>query len=77
MASRSPTLADAPVPMEIDQGHFWPLTDVERQFQRTNGLCLYCGASGHLLRHCPWSNRPPFHRANGPQHPENDIVRLQ
>ena len=76
-ASHSPTMADAPVPMEIDQARFRPLTDAERQFRRANGLCMYCGASGHVVRHCPRSNRPQFHRANGPQHPENDIVRLQ
>ena len=75
--SRSPNLANAPIPMEIDQALFHPLTDVERQYQQAIGLCMYCGALGHLLRHCPRSNHPQFHRANGPQHLENDIVWLQ
>ena len=79
-ASSSPTLVDAPVPMEIDRARFRPLTEAQRQYRRANGLCLYCGASDHLIRLCPRNNRPQIHRANGvqsPLHPENDIVRLQ
>ena len=65
-ASHSPTMADAPVPMEIDQARFRPWTDAERQFRRANSLCMYCGTSGHVVRHCPQSNRPQFHRAMDP-----------
>ena len=63
--SSSPTLADVPVPMEIGQTRFQPLTDAQRQYRRANGLCLYCGASDHFIRLCPRSNRPQINRATG------------
>jgi hypothetical protein len=64
-ASSSPTLVDAPVPVEIDRARFRPLTEAQRQYRRANGLCLYCGAFDYLIRLCPRNNRPQIHRANG------------
>ena len=53
-------------PMEVDQARFRPLTDVERQYQQANSFYMYCGDSGHILHHCPRTNRPQFHRATSP-----------
>jgi hypothetical protein len=61
IASSSPTLVDAPVPMEIDRARFRPLTEAQRQYRQANGLCLYCGASDHLIRLCPRKIRPQIH----------------
>jgi hypothetical protein len=49
---------DEPVPMEIDglrngTSNSGRLTPAERQYRMSNGLCLYCGEKGHLLRDCP------------------------
>ena len=45
---------------ECEYGHytlvfnrFQPLTNAQRQHQRVNDLCLYCGALDHVIRHCP------------------------
>ncbi|KAL0172696.1 hypothetical protein M9458_033007, partial [Cirrhinus mrigala] len=43
-----------PEPMQIDSTR---LSRTERNRRITNGLCLYCGRPGHLLRTCPI--RPP------------------
>ncbi|KAI2643005.1 Transposon Tf2-8 polyprotein [Labeo rohita] len=43
-----------PEPMQIDSTR---LSRTERNRRITNGLCLYCGQPGHLLRQCPI--RPP------------------
>ena len=81
--SHPPTLGDNPVPMEIDRARFRPLTDAQRQYRRDHGLCLYCGASDHLIRQCPRSHRQQTYRAHAvqgsqqPQQQENDIVQLQ
>ena len=65
-----------PVPMEIDRARA-PLTEAERRFRRTNGLCLYCGASTHLIRFCPIRNgRQQCSTTRRPQKPENESVQL-
>ncbi len=46
--------APAPEPMQMS---FNPLTHVERERRINSGLCLYCGANGHMLQTCPV--RPP------------------
>ncbi|KAL0183501.1 hypothetical protein M9458_019197 [Cirrhinus mrigala] len=43
-----------PEPMQVDSSR---LSRSERNRRMMNGLCLYCGNSGHLLRTCPI--RPP------------------
>ncbi|KAL0151536.1 hypothetical protein M9458_053188 [Cirrhinus mrigala] len=43
-----------PEPMQVDSSR---LTRSERNRRMMNGLCLYCGNSGHLLHTCPI--RPP------------------
>ena len=57
-SSRSPPSSwyDDPVPMEIDQACALPLIEGERRYRRTNGLCLYCSASTHLICFCPIKN---------------------
>lgn len=44
-------------PMEVDatsaEKKFKPLSNKEKQKRRDEGLCLYCGSSGHLLDSCP------------------------
>ncbi len=79
--SSSTSTTDSPIPMEIDRTRLQPLTDAQRHHRRVNGLCLYCGASTHLIRNCPIKGtRRPFYSANtveGPRLPENDNVRLQ
>ena len=47
-------------PMEIDNTRFQPLLDAQRQHQRDNGLCVYCGTPGHVIHHC--SVRGPRHQ---------------
>lgn len=41
-------------PMQTDS---YRLTPAERQRRLTQGLCLYCGSSGHMILACPL--RPP------------------
>lgn len=56
---RHPAPVSAPVgevPMEIDSvKRLPPLTERERERRRHEGLCLYCGKSGHVVRQCPES----------------------
>ena len=40
-----------PAPMDIGRVR-GPLTSEEKQRRRTQGLCLYCGKSGHLVKDC-------------------------
>jgi hypothetical protein len=35
------------------------LTEQQREFRRRNGLCLYCGGEGHILRNCPTRPKAP------------------
>ncbi|KAL0152437.1 hypothetical protein M9458_052160, partial [Cirrhinus mrigala] len=48
--------ASSPVPETMQIDSIW-LSHTERNYRITNGLCLYCGQLGHLLRTCPV--RPP------------------
>jgi hypothetical protein len=44
-------------PMEVDatmsSKPFSPLTLIEKDRRRKEGLCMYCGAKGHIARICP------------------------
>ena len=40
-----------PAPMDIGRVR-GPLTNEEKQKRRAQGLCLYCGKAGHLVRDC-------------------------
>ena len=40
-----------PAPMDIGRVR-GPLTNEEKQRQRAQGLCLYCGKGGHLIKNC-------------------------
>ena len=82
VAPRSPPTStfDDPMLMEIDRA--WaPLTVVKRHYRRTNGLCLYCGTSTHLLHFFPLKNNLrrvyPKNPTSGSQQSENDSVQLQ
>ena len=44
---------DSYPPKDIDHARFQPVTDAKRQHPRDNGLSLYCGNPGHVIRHCP------------------------
>ncbi len=50
--SPAPPVACPPVPepMQVDSYH---LSHTERAWRLTSGLCLYCGASRHVIRTCP------------------------
>ncbi|KAJ1148695.1 hypothetical protein NDU88_001523 [Pleurodeles waltl] len=50
-------------PMQIDMAR-GPLSTSERENRRRKGLCLYCGASGHLLRTCPICPAKPLGNAS-------------
>ena len=82
-SSRSPPSSsyDDPVLMQIDRARAPPLTEGERRYRRTNRLCLYCGASTHLIRFCPIKNNQRQISTNNttrrPQQRENDGVQLQ
>ncbi|MGL5566229.1 MAG: DUF4939 domain-containing protein [Plesiomonas sp.] len=39
-----------PEPMQVGRAR---LSREERERRRSQGLCLYCGASGHIIRNCP------------------------
>ena len=44
---------DGSVPMEIDSvRRFRPLNSEETERRRHEGLCLYCGEKGHVVRNC-------------------------
>ena len=54
-----------------------PLTDAQRAYRKSNGLCMYCGASGHDWDGCPRrqrQNKPPSFRPTKPTvaHLENE-----
>ncbi len=49
-----PEISDPPEPMQTDCNR---LSSTERHKRLTEGLCLYCGASGHRILDCPL--RPP------------------
>ncbi len=52
--NRQPEVHNPPEPMQTDTNR---LTASERQIRLTQHLCLYCGASGHMILACPL--RPP------------------
>ena len=50
----------APTPMDLDNINVatnkktkGPLTAAQKEHRMKNGLCLYCGDEGHLLKDCP------------------------
>ncbi|KAL0199302.1 hypothetical protein M9458_007842, partial [Cirrhinus mrigala] len=45
-----PVNPSEPEPMIIESGK---LTSAERQRRLSRGLCMYCGASGHVRLNCP------------------------
>ncbi len=51
---RQPETSDPPEPMQTDCNR---LSSTKRRKRLTEGLCLYCGASGHMILDCPL--RPP------------------
>ncbi len=51
---RQPETSDPPEPMQTDYNRLSP---AERRRRLSKGLCLYCGASGHMILECPL--RPP------------------
>ncbi len=51
---RQPETSDPPEPMQMDYNRLSP---TERRRRLSKGLCLYCGASGHMILECPL--RPP------------------
>jgi hypothetical protein len=44
--------------MQIDKTRFKPFTKQEKQHQRTNNLCLYCGEPCHIVCECLKKNGP-------------------
>ena len=55
-----PAPSNEPAPMEIDamrSRHRGPLTEAKRLKRKQDGLCMYCGAAGHMKDKCP--NRSP------------------
>ncbi|KAJ1112888.1 hypothetical protein NDU88_001149 [Pleurodeles waltl] len=50
--SRPPARDTEGKPMQVDTTR-GPLSVSEREDRRKKGLCLYCGAAGHILRTCP------------------------
>ncbi len=51
---RRPEISSPPEPMQTDSNR---LSSAERRRRLMQGLCLYCGASGHMIMACPL--RPP------------------
>ncbi len=51
---RQPEISSPPEPMQTDSNR---LSSAERRRRLMQGLCLYCGASGHMIMACPL--RPP------------------
>lgn len=52
----NPTPSNEPTLMEIDAMHSHPhgsLTEAECLKHRQDGLCMYCGAAGHMKDKCP------------------------
>lgn len=45
-------------PMDLSRRRRGPLTPGEKEERRALGLCLYCGASGHLVSSCPLAPPP-------------------
>ena len=44
---------DGTTPMELDAFERRTLTDSEKEFRRSNKLCLYCGSPNHRVADCP------------------------
>ena len=67
--------------MEFDRARAPPLTETEWRYRRSNGLCLYCGASTHVIRFCPIKNNQRQYSTNNttrrPQQSENDDIQPQ
>ncbi|KAI4885455.1 hypothetical protein NFI96_014403 [Prochilodus magdalenae] len=61
-------------PMQVDSAR---LTPAERSRRRQEGLCLYCGEEGHLLRNCstrPRRNLPAAPPKGRENRPLSDVV---
>ena len=44
---------DGTTPMELDAFERRGLTEAEKEFRRSNKLCLYCGSPNHRVADCP------------------------
>ncbi|KAI8986115.1 hypothetical protein BD414DRAFT_507851 [Trametes punicea] len=62
MANPAPHISSVPsgnvVPMEIDAFRQGPLSQAEKDCRHHEGLCLYCGKSGHIISKCPNGAKP-------------------
>jgi hypothetical protein len=50
---QTPINASKPEPMQIDFTSFKKLSQKEKDRQRKEDLCLYCGGKNHQARDCP------------------------
>lgn len=49
--------SNTPTPMELGAvNQHKQLTQADKDFRKTNGLCLYCGSKDHILRNCNRKN---------------------
>jgi hypothetical protein len=53
-----------PKPMQLDGAQRHQLSDSEKDRRRTNGLCMYCGDSGHIVKFCPLKSTNGPYKAN-------------
>jgi hypothetical protein len=62
-----PAPSNEPAPMEIDamrSRHRGPLTEAERLKRKQDGLCMHCGAAGHMKDKCPNCSPEAIHHFN-------------
>ncbi len=69
--------SQGPKDMQIDAVRFGPLTTEEKKRRLTEGLCLYCGDSGHKAINCNKKHKQRPFKTRSAQMSENENAQSQ